>query len=90
MSFPKALKIPGLVWQGALTIENAKKIIDSPSRKQVVENIRKGDAAVWLFLESGNTERDSHCRRFSKPVMIMDTRTLSVSLLSLEIVPIGS
>jgi hypothetical protein len=57
--YPKEQKIEGVIWEGELTNENAKKIIDSPARSEIVKNIQKGDAAVWVFLESGNTERDS-------------------------------
>ncbi len=57
--YPKEHKISGTIWQGELTEDNAKKIVDSPSRQQALENIQKGDAAVWLFLESGNAERDA-------------------------------
>jgi len=59
LSFPNSHNIPGIIWQGKLTSENVEKLVDSPSRRQVVENIKNGDAAVWLFLESGNAERDS-------------------------------
>jgi len=56
--FPSEYRIKDMLWQGELTPENAMNIVDSPSRRQLVENIQRGDAAVWLFLESGNTERD--------------------------------
>lgn len=98
LSFPEALKIPGVVWQGALTIENAKKIIDSPSRRQVVENIRKGDAAVWLFLESGNTEKDSRqlqvlkeeLQQLSENLKLSETATdVAGNLLDIKVINTG-
>jgi hypothetical protein len=58
MTYPVESKVPGTIWQGTLNKENVEKIINSPSRKLALENIRKGDAVVWLFLESGNAAED--------------------------------
>ena len=98
LSFPQALKIPGVVWQGELTEENVKKIIDSPSRRQVVNNIQKGDAAVWLFLESGNAERDSkqlkilneELHRLSENLKLSETATdVAGNLLDIKVINTG-
>lgn len=59
LSFPEAHKKPGVIWEGSLTEENVKKLVDSPSRKELVANIQNGDAAVWLFLPGGQTGKDA-------------------------------
>lgn len=83
LTFPNVHNIPGVIWQGGLTNENVKRMVDSPSRRQVVENIRNGDAAVWLFLGSGNSEKDSkrlqileeELQRLSKNMKLAESAT---------------
>lgn len=83
LSFPNAHNKPGIIWQGKLTSENVERLIDSPSRRQVVERIRNGDAAVWLFLESGNAKKDSkqlkileeELRRLTKNMKLAESAT---------------
>ena len=83
LTFPNVHNIPGVIWQGGLTNENVKRMVDSPSRRQVVENIRNGDAAVWLFLGSGNSEKDSkrlqileeELRQLSKNMKLAESAT---------------
>lgn len=50
--YPVENNNPGVLWQGKLTIENVNKIIDSPARREIVHRIQKGDAVVWILLES--------------------------------------
>lgn len=83
ISFPKEHKIPGVVWQGPLTEENAIKVINSPSRKQALKQFQQGDATVWLFLESGDAIRDDkqyailqeELKRLSKTLKLSETAT---------------
>lgn len=83
LTFPTEHKIHDVVWQGKLSETHAKNIIDSPSRKQVLNNISRGDAAVWLFLESGNAEKDAkqlkilkdELQRLSKSLKLSETAT---------------
>ncbi len=53
-SFPEA----GIVWSGRLDAAAAKRVVDSPLRQQTAERILKGQAAVWILLESGNKAQD--------------------------------
>ncbi|MCK5137398.1 MAG: hypothetical protein KAR19_16560 [Bacteroidales bacterium] len=57
--YPKEHNIHGLVWQGALSNENVRKLVDSPARRKAVHQIQKGDAVVWFFLESGIKSEDN-------------------------------
>lgn len=41
-----------------LTLENAKKLVDSPVRRELVTRLLNGESAVWVLLESGNTAAD--------------------------------
>jgi hypothetical protein len=46
------------IWSGALTMENAKTLVDSSARREVVSRLLSGESAVWVLIESGNKEKD--------------------------------
>lgn len=46
------------IWEGALTLENAKRLVDSPARREIVKRLLKGESAVWVMVESGHAEND--------------------------------
>jgi len=81
--YPKEHRINEVVWQGELTEENAKNIVDSPARKNAVQNIENGDASVWFFLESGNKIEDdkaakileSQLKRLSQELQLATSAT---------------
>lgn len=98
MAFPEEHKIPGVLWSGALTKKNVEKIINSPSRNAALEKIQLGDAAVWLFLESGNEIRDdkqydllkNELVRLSKELKLSETATdVAGNLLDIKVVNTG-
>ncbi len=49
------------IWERELTTETIADVVDSPLRKEIGRRLTGGESAVWVFLESGNRERDSHC-----------------------------
>lgn len=98
LSFPTEHKIPAVVWQGALNAENASYVVDSPARKQVLNNITRGDAAVWLFLPSGNKEKDARqlkvlqeeLSRLSNTMKLAEDATdVAGNVLDIELINIG-
>ena len=46
------------IWSGALTLENARKLVDSPARRELVKRILSGESATWVVVRSGNPEKD--------------------------------
>ncbi|MHB9030058.1 MAG: hypothetical protein ACYC9O_14925, partial [Candidatus Latescibacterota bacterium] len=58
LRFPEAVRLDRAIWSGALTVANARKLLDSPVRRRIAERIIAGDAAVWVLLESGNRTLD--------------------------------
>ncbi len=46
------------VWSGELTAANAALLVDSPVRKFISERLLEGESVVWLFLDSGDKEKD--------------------------------
>ena len=46
------------IWSGAMTMENARVLVDSPARREIVARLLKGESAVWVMVESGDTGKD--------------------------------
>ncbi len=47
-----------LAYQKALTKRSAASIIDSPVRREIAKRLKLGHSAVWIFVKSGNADRD--------------------------------
>ncbi len=58
LTYPISSGIGKVVWSGPLTADAVKRILSSPRRKQILERLAAGDAAVWVLLESGDLARD--------------------------------
>jgi hypothetical protein len=46
------------VWQGPFTSSTVTALLGSPVRQQLAERLAEGQTAVWIFLESGNADKD--------------------------------
>lgn len=46
------------IWSGDFTGVDVKRLVNSPGRQQTARRLLKGDAAVWVLLESGSREKD--------------------------------
>src|SRR5262245_1324091 len=58
VQYPEHLRIDMPVWKGPLSRENVEMLTDSPVRRELVRRLAEGQTAVWLLLESGQTEKD--------------------------------
>ena len=56
--YPESSGIRQIVWDGRLTQDNAQQIVNSPFRQKIADSILSEDAAVWIFLESGEEIKD--------------------------------
>jgi hypothetical protein len=45
-------------WEGELSAENVDRIIDSPLRRQIAEDLLAGISTVWVQIDSGDAEAD--------------------------------
>jgi len=50
--------VPRPIWSGAVTMENARRLIESPVRKEVVKRLLAGQSSVWILLNSGDAGKD--------------------------------
>lgn len=46
-------------WQGELTADNVARIIDSPLRQTIAEDLLAGISTVWIQIDSGDESADS-------------------------------
>lgn len=58
VSFPWNLLAQDSNWAGPLTKASVDQVVDSPARREVARRLLKGESAVWVFLESGDSARD--------------------------------
>lgn len=66
LRFPLYSGIGVEVWSGELDLPAVKKIVDSPVRKEITKRLVAGESGVWIFLESGNAEKDTAALKFVK------------------------
>jgi hypothetical protein len=48
------------IWSGALNMENARTLVDSPARREIVTRLLSGESATWVLIESGDQEKDEY------------------------------
>ena len=57
--YPAEQSAGRLIWKGSLTVDQARKITDSPARRKIATRIAEGDAAVWVMLMRRGSPEDS-------------------------------
>lgn len=57
--YPPGLGLSTPAWHGPLTGENVRQLLDSPLRREIARRLLKGDSAVWVLLESGDSKLDT-------------------------------
>ena len=69
------------VWSGPLTLDRAKRILNSPRRSRLAQTLLSGEVAVWILIRSGHDQKDrraleslkTHLDRASATLRIPDT-----------------
>ena len=46
------------IWSGPVSMNNARQVVDSPVRRELVRRILAGESAIWVMVESGDAEKD--------------------------------
>jgi len=73
-----------LFWEGLATPEHVRQLVDSPVRQALVQRLVVGDAAVWLFLETGNPAADSMVARGLAESLKILSDTLKIPATSVD------
>ncbi len=66
LRFPEESRIKVNAWSGQLNQTSVKSIVHSPARKEIAKRLIAGESAVWIFLESGNLEKDTSALKVTK------------------------
>ena len=73
--YPEKTGIPYPLWLGELTYSNIELLKDSPARKEIADLLISGETAVFLLLESGNSELDqNYYNRLKQEIEILSTQ----------------
>ncbi|MGE3804826.1 MAG: hypothetical protein AB7K24_09160 [Gemmataceae bacterium] len=56
--YPLISGIGVTVWSGPVSADNVKLVVDSPVRQELARRLLAGQSAVWLFLDSGDKDKD--------------------------------
>ncbi len=76
--FPRTARIESNLWAGPLMSDTIQAIPISPKRQEVAKRILQGDTSVWLFLESGNEEKDEQAYKLLEEKLQMLEKKLKL------------
>ena len=63
LRYPRKTRIELPAWAGPLSAEMVGALLESPARQEIGQRLLRGDAVVWLLLESGDQRRDDETAR---------------------------
>lgn len=69
----------GSVWSGQLSMDAARKVVNSPARQEIAKRIIEGDAAVFVCVEGGNPSHDDEAAEFITEQLSMAEDELTLS-----------
>jgi len=79
LRYPNSRPMEGKVcWQGRLTADVAKSLVDSPARREVARRILGGDSAVWVLLEGGKREANDAAAKVLEAELKKANQTLKL------------
>jgi len=61
-----------------LTEQSVQQVVDSPARKEILGKLAEGHSAVWIFLESGDAEKDRAALKTLEGQLVKDAVTLKL------------
>ena len=56
--YPQQSAAEKTVWAGPMDAQTVESLLNSSARQELAQRLLNGDAIVWLFLESGDKQRD--------------------------------
>jgi len=66
LKYPQNYQVRKNIWTGHPDSNIVKAILDSPARREIAGNLIKGDAIVWLLMESGSSKKDDEAAALLK------------------------
>lgn len=74
--YPSARGRTPPIWQGRLTPSTVAVLLQSPTRQKLAERLIEGQTAVWIFVESGNADKDKAALQLLEQELETATREL--------------
>ncbi len=81
---PESGMYRGSVWSGSLSMDSARKIVDSPARREIAKRLMDGDAAGFVLIAGGNPSHDDEAAKFVREQLSMAEDELTLSPQFLE------
>ncbi|MDP8244618.1 MAG: hypothetical protein P9L94_11095 [Candidatus Hinthialibacter antarcticus] len=81
LRYPPNAKRPYAIWSGPLSMESIQVLLTSPIRTEISEALLNNTSAVWVFLNSGNKERDDEVFALFENEVMRLQRELKLPLL---------
>ena len=76
---PESGMYRGSVWSGPLSLDAARKIVDSPARQEIAKRLGGGEAAVFVLIAGGNLSYDDEATKFVSEQLLMAKNELTLS-----------
>ncbi len=67
-----------VAWSSPLSADSIATMIDSPVRQELIRRLTSGDSAVWIFVESGQKEKDTAALEALEKQLEADTKRLAL------------
>jgi len=83
--YPPNAQVRGLVWEGQYNEANVRRLVDSPSRAVLAKKLLGGDVAIWLFLNSGSSEKDNRARNILQRTVSRAEKELKIPSVGVDI-----
>ena len=64
--YPEFLGVEENVWAGPLSRQTVAALLDSPVRRRIARDLLQGESAVFVLLESGNSQKDEAAAQLVK------------------------
>ena len=81
---PESGMYRGSVWSGSLSMDAARKIVDSPARREIAKRLMGGGAAGFVLLAGGTSAHDNDAAKFVYEQLSMAEDELTLSPQFLE------
>jgi hypothetical protein len=76
--YPESAAEGGVAWTGPFNDWTARRLMDSPARRELAKRLLKGEAAVWVLLESSDKERNDAAVALVEAELAKLSRTLKL------------
>jgi len=78
--YPRRPPEHAVVWSVPLSAANARRLVDSPARREIAKRILADHSAVWVLLESGDAKQDARAAKLLETQLKKSQQPLTATL----------